>query len=307
MNLSNCPFVSVIVPVFNQAEQLKLCLTALEQQTYPKSLYQVIVVDNGSDEDQNISAVVERFQQAIATCETLPGSYAARNRGMFLAKGPIIAFTDADCIPAANWIEQGVNYLLHTPNCGLVAGKIEIFFRDPQRVTAVELFESITAFPQAELLKQHRGGATANLFTFKQVIDQVGPFAAQMKSRGDLEWGQRVFACGYQQVYGEEACVAHPARYSLRQLYKRTIRLAGGLYDLEGKNSHSLLQRNQRFLQSLMLDLIPPLMFTFNAFMDPRLNRLDHKIKVSCVMFFTRYVTAWEKLRLKFGGVAARE
>jgi len=47
--LSN-PFVSVIIPVLNNSEGLKVSRCS-EKQTYPKSLYKVIVVDNGSDED----------------------------------------------------------------------------------------------------------------------------------------------------------------------------------------------------------------------------------------------------------------
>jgi glycosyltransferase involved in cell wall biosynthesis len=44
-------FISVIIPVFNDAEPLKTCLEALENQTYPKDLYEVIVIDNASDEN----------------------------------------------------------------------------------------------------------------------------------------------------------------------------------------------------------------------------------------------------------------
>jgi len=43
-------YVSVIISVYNDAERLKLCLQALEEQTYPKGYYEVIVIDNGSDE-----------------------------------------------------------------------------------------------------------------------------------------------------------------------------------------------------------------------------------------------------------------
>ena len=50
MSKLSTPFVSVIIPVYNDPERLKTCLQALEEQTYPKSAYEVIVVDNGSDE-----------------------------------------------------------------------------------------------------------------------------------------------------------------------------------------------------------------------------------------------------------------
>ena len=87
-------FVSVIIPVFNDAERLKICLTALEKQTYPQDYYEVIVVDNGSDE--NLENVVKQFTQAKLAYYPELGSYAARNHGIALAKGEILAFTDAD-------------------------------------------------------------------------------------------------------------------------------------------------------------------------------------------------------------------
>lgn len=120
-------FVSVIIPVFNDAERLKICLTALETQTYPQDCYEEIVVDNGSDE--SLENIVKQFPQAkLAYCNN-PGSYAARNHGISLAKGEILAFTDSDCIPASDWLTMGVKRLVATANCGLVAGKIEIFLK----------------------------------------------------------------------------------------------------------------------------------------------------------------------------------
>ncbi|MEQ9355987.1 glycosyltransferase [Coleofasciculus chthonoplastes] len=301
------PFVSVIIPVYNDAERLKLCLEALENQTYPKTGYEVIVVDNASDEAADIKGVVAQFGQAIAAYESTPGSYAARNKGISLAKGEVIAFTDADCIPESDWIEKGVEHLLDVPNCGLVAGKIEIFFKDSTRLTTVELYESLMALPQQEFLENHRYGATANVFTWRNVIKDVGAFDASLKSSGDVEWGQRVHSYGYQQVYAEDTCVAHPARYSFQQLYKRTLRHIGGTYDLQMRRYSSSLKMNQMFMSSLFFNLTPPLQFALTVFRDPIIKNWNHKFKISLVMFFVRYVSAWELMRLKLGGVSERE
>lgn len=297
----------MIIPVFNDAARLKFCLAALETQSYPQSHYEVIVVDNGSDNDQDIQGVVAGFKQAIVTQELIPGSYAARNKGISLAKGEIIAFTDADCIPATDWIEKGVQHLLNTPNCGLVAGEIKVFFKNPERLTPVELFEKVTAFKQKEYLEKYKYGATANLFTFKSVIEDVGYFNNNLKSSGDLEWGVRVAAFNYQQVYAVDTCVAHPARYSFKQIYKRTTRIVGGSYDLQLNKNYSFLQRKKVLLKSLLEDLLPPLNFIIKVFKDFQLNGIGEKLRVSFVMLFIRYVSAWERIRLMLGGVSIRE
>ena len=60
-------FVSVIIPVYNDTERLKRCLGALENQTYPKNLYEVVVVDNGSDD--NVEGLVLLYDQAVMAFE----------------------------------------------------------------------------------------------------------------------------------------------------------------------------------------------------------------------------------------------
>lgn len=307
VNHSRYPFVSVIIPVLNDAKRLRLCLQALEQQTYPKSNYEIVVVDNGSDASENIAAVVAQFGQAIVTTELTPGSYAARNRGISLAQGDVIAFTDADCIPANDWLVQGVKHLLNRPDCGFIAGRVEIFFSNSQRATPVELYEKITAFPQEYLLKQHHYAAAANIFTFRTVIEQVGIFDAGLKSNGDVEWCQRVFAHGYQPDYADSVCVNHPARSSFQQLYKRTRRLAGGIYDLYHRECYSLFDRNKMYALKLFESLLPPVNFVINVFLNSPLQGIKQKLQVSAVMVFVRYVSAGEMIRLKLGGTSIRD
>ena len=224
-------FVSIIVPVYNSHNYLKKCLKALDNQTYPKGLYEVIVVDNGSEED--IKSVVNQFAQTKYAYESQPGSYVARNKGISDATGEIIAFTDADCIPAPDWLEKGTIKFLQTENCGLVGGNIELFFLDSSSLTSVEVYESIEyGFNQEKLINEEHFCQSANLFTSKKIISRVGLFDSSLKSGGDREWGIRVFEKGYQQVYAEDALVKHPARYSWNQLYKRVTRINGGKHDL---------------------------------------------------------------------------
>ncbi len=302
------PFVSVIVPVYNTAEHLKLCLTALEQQTYRGDRFEVIVVDNGSDPSSNIAAIAATFNHAVITQELTSGSYTARNKGIAIATGEIIAFTDSDCVPTCTWLEKGVNHLLNNPKCGLVAGRIDIFFQDPAHISAIEFYDGIImGFPQQEFLEKRRAGLTANVFTWKRVIDQVGIFKGEIKSHADLEWGKRVFASGYEQIYADDACVGHPARHSFKELLNRAIRLAGGSYDLHVKQERSIWRQNKRFLRLLADDLIFHLGKTVaNTIQDSRLHSLDQKLKVLGLVILMKYVTALEKIRLKCGGKSRR-
>jgi glycosyltransferase involved in cell wall biosynthesis len=301
------PFVSVIIPVYNDRDRLQTCLEKLENQTYPQHLYEVIVIDNGSSDLEIIKDIVARFPRFSLAQESFPSSYAARNKGISLAKGEIIAFTDADCLPYLDWIEQGVNHLLSVPSCGLVGGKIELFFQNSNRLTPVELYEKFHAFPQKKFIEQHHYGATANIFTFKRVIEQVGNFEAQLKSNGDFEWGQRIFLAGYQQVYAESVCVAHPARSSFKELYQRNLRLAGGTYDLFRRKKLPRLDFHKLLLKSLLKDLIDPFQFCLKTFKDRKIAKLNQKISICITRFFMMHLRFLEKVRLQIGGISYRQ
>lgn len=299
------PFVSVVIPVFNDEQPLKACLEALAQQTYPHHHYEIVVVDNGSDDLTAIETTVASVPQAILIQASTPGSYAARNRGIERAKGEIIAFTDADCIPASDWIEQGVQHLLATPNCGMVAGRIELLFRSAAGLTPVELYESMAAFSQKQSLERYKGSATANLFTFRSVIETVGLFNATLKSGGDFEWGKRVYQQGYQQVYAESACVSHPARSSFRQLQRKVRRVAGGVYDLYVGQETSLIKKNKAFFRLLYNDLNTVYQSIFRLIADSE-KKLDSKLKVILVILLVGYTNVLEKIRLKLGKASTR-
>ncbi len=298
-------FVSVIIPVFNDVKRLEICLKALENQTYPKLAYEVIVVDNGSTESPDV--IVDQFTQASLTNESQPGSYIARNKGISVAKGEIIAFTDSDCIPAVNWIEAGVNKLLSEPKCGLVAGKIEMFFKTPGQPTIVEMYDTVTFLQQQKYIEFEHYGATANLFTFKKVIETVGDFNSKLKSGGDLEWGQRVFAQGYLQLYAEDCCVAHPARYSFSQIYKKITRTRGSSYDLDTFKELKDVKYSYKNLIKNLSGLTPPLRSSFlSVWFD---KRISNKLKTPIFLFklLVHYIRFWEEKRLQLGRISSRE
>lgn len=296
------PLVSVVIPVYNDADRLDICLARLQIQRY--SPLEVIVVDNGSDDLSAVTTVVNRYEAAQLVRETTPGSYAARNKGIEQAKGEILAFTDADCVPAADWIEQGVIALKSHSNCGLVGGAIEIVMCNPKH--PVELFESVMALAQQKFVTQDRYGATANLFTWPTVFARVGRFNAALKSSGDVEWGQRVFAAGYAQVYSEQAKVQHPARSSFAQLARQASRHAGGFYDLRCRQAVSRWHGNVAFLKLVGFHLMPPMMFALEIASHPKLKGFEEKAKVVMTLAFVRWVTVRTLVGLRFGGVSER-
>jgi len=306
MQSADYPLVSVIVPVFNDEAGLYRCLEALSQQTYPAACLEIIVVDNGSNSLEGVERLVDNYIGVKLVQEQTPGSYAARNRGITLAQGDILAFTDADCIPDLAWIERGLAYFRQPHNYDMVVGRVELFPQDSHNPTLIELYQMVSLFPQERHLKIFKGGATANVLVRRIVIDDVGPFNQSLKSFGDLEWGGRVFQAGYAQIYAEDVRVRHPARPTWDALRRRTMRTAGGMYDHFIRSEDSWLQQNKMLGRLLMQDLIPPINFTISNFKNPKLKTLKQRLGVSALLMGVRYVSALEKMRLRLGGISRR-
>ncbi|MCJ8328721.1 MAG: glycosyltransferase [Lentisphaeria bacterium] len=217
------PFVTVVIPVLNNALGIIKCLNALDLQSYPKDAYEVLVIDNGSKD--NIQEVTKGYSQTRLLFEDYPSQAAARNKGIINAKGDIIAFTDSDCIPALDWLEKGVDQLLRIPDCKYLGGKITVFFQKPEKPTACELYEYIYAFPQKKYIEEQRFSTTANLFTRKSLFNDVGLFKKSSYTGSDNEWGNEVYSKGYQQVYADDVQILHPARHNWRQLSLKQARI----------------------------------------------------------------------------------
>ncbi|MGF1496386.1 MAG: glycosyltransferase [Elainellaceae cyanobacterium] len=218
----NYPFISIIIPVFNNANLLKTCLDGLHKQTYPREFYEIIVVDNNSTED--IQSVVSSYGQAKLVFEATRGSYAARNKGLSVAKGEVIAFIDSDCIPTEKWLESGAKTLEECA-ADLVGGQVSFSFSHQK--TAAEVYDSVTNMQARRNIEERKLTTTANLFTHRYVFEAIGLFPQDAKSGGDLIWTKKATDSNFKIVYASEAIVFHPAR-SLTELLKKQFRVGKG-------------------------------------------------------------------------------
>ncbi len=287
------PLVSVIIPVLNDVEGLRKCLQALQQQTLSCEQYEIIVVDNGPD--QAIQQCVSEFDQIRYFIQTARSSYASRNLGIEASQGSILAFTDADCLPMPTWLEKGIKCLQNTPNCGLVAGNIELFPLDPDHPNAVELFTMITDLCQEKYIKKWYFGATANVFTYRQIFDQVGVFKTTLKSGGDMEWGKRVHQAGYTAIYCTEAVIRHPTRSTWQSIKAKTLRVIGGVHDVFPPQSLRGLINNIRQDWPRGTDIKEILQ-------NPLLKSPQDRLGVLMVVLGVKWLRSSEQVRLFWGG-----
>ncbi len=147
------PFLSVVVPCRGDANVLPACLNALSRQACSFS-FEVIVVDSGGEPslDELLSAL-PCGRLIRSPTGLLPG--AARNLGAESTTGEIIAFTDADCEPAVDWLARSAEALADdTKVVGGVVGHV-------RPLNPIEVADNIMQF--IDFLPGRRASATDSL------------------------------------------------------------------------------------------------------------------------------------------------
>ncbi len=230
---SGVPFVSVIVPVYNDPTGLSETLRVLAKQDYPAGRWEVIVVDNNSTD--NTLQVASSFRGAISKLEILTerrqSSYAARNRGIQEAGGQILAFIDADMTVGRDWISRGVRDI-ESGRGDYVGCRVEVYTSE-SLPTIWAIHDQLTDFPIRHYMQEEHGYTIGgSLFVRRRVFETVGMFDGRLVSGGDREFGNRVQASGFNLFYDHDNVMRHPARSTFRSVWSKYLRIGKGTVDL---------------------------------------------------------------------------
>ena len=212
------PLISVVIPHLNQLEGLEACLASLDAQRLQRSLFEIIVVDNGSNSLPE--GLIANHPGTHLLLELQPGPGPARNLGARSALGEILAFIDADCRAHPNWLRSALNAISSAPQKTILGGDVRIWRDDKDRFTAIEAYESVFGYRFKLYIEQHGFCGTGNLVVRRTDFEKIGPFAG-IQFAEDIEWGQRARAAGYIFRYIPEMIVFHPARRSLAEVYAK--------------------------------------------------------------------------------------
>ena len=133
------PFdVAVVIPHYNQPQCLRRAVAALRDQRTERRL-QVVIVDDGSRRRPTVScSPVGSISFDIVHAEH-GGPAAARNLGLAKVAAPIVAFTDADCVPEPDWVASVVHHFEVTPTTDAITGPL-VDLTKPKRLNVLHRF-----------------------------------------------------------------------------------------------------------------------------------------------------------------------
>lgn len=197
------PKVSVIVPAFNEEKYILKTLRALQQQDYPA--YEVLVVNNASTDRtaEIVASFICRNHLAFrfrVLHEKRQGTQFARECGRRAASGDIIAQLDADCLPPADWISNGVR-LLQPSGIVAVAGPYDYFDGKFLLRTLTRLSQLFILQPLNTLVQLFRKGGViigGNVFIRAGVLEKTGGYNTALCFYGDdVDIALRISRCGH--------------------------------------------------------------------------------------------------------------
>jgi cellulose synthase/poly-beta-1,6-N-acetylglucosamine synthase-like glycosyltransferase len=159
--------ISVIIPFYNTGNKIERCANALLDQSYHKNEYEIIFVDDGSND--GTAEIISKFKKIRLIKQIHKGPAVARNLGVKNSKGQIILFTDADCIPDKAWIKNMVEPFKSKEVIG-VSGTYKTFNKS----------SLIARFAGYEIEERHRK------LKKQEQIDFIGTFSAAFRKSAFL-------------------------------------------------------------------------------------------------------------------------
>ncbi|MDP2278271.1 MAG: glycosyltransferase family 2 protein [Nitrospirota bacterium] len=225
------PFISIIIPVRNDASLLKNCLESILNLDYPKDKIEIIVADGMSTDNTVDTAKQHGARVVMNEKKTVsPG----RNIAFKHAVGEIIAFTDADCVVDKDWIKNSLKYFkddkiacvggpnLTPPDEGDFGKAVGFVFN--QRMFSAG---SIHARELKEV-KEVRSIPGCNAIYKKDALKKVMPIDESLLTCDDTELNQRLLDKGYKLLYTPDVFVWHYRRPNPKKLFIQMYRYAIG-------------------------------------------------------------------------------
>ncbi|MER7166867.1 glycosyltransferase family 2 protein, partial [Micromonospora sp. NPDC000207] len=181
------PLVSVVIPCYNRARTVELCVRSVQRQTYPH--IEIVVVDDASTDDSYTAAVATGATVVRATTNGGPG--AARNIGADRARGEILFFLDADVALEPGSVAAAVAQLRADPGLGAICGVLR-----PESLLSRGIVAEYRALQMYHWWLAQEGPVeglhTALCAMRAEVFRELGPFDPDLRHTEAPEYGHRI-------------------------------------------------------------------------------------------------------------------
>lgn len=176
--------ISVVVPFLNEEAFVRRCVESLLAAEFPEDRVEFIFVDNGSTDAG--PAIVREYPQIQLLTVTEGKVYTARNAALSVARGEVIAFTDADCEVKPGWLEA-IREETFDRGASFVMGAVGFAKPRSELLDIIEIYRNDhIEFVINNRIWNHVYGYTNNMAVRADVFKRLGPFE-ELPVPGDTE------------------------------------------------------------------------------------------------------------------------
>jgi len=207
--------ISIIIPTFNRSLLLYKTLTRVLRQNFPKSLYEIIVVDDGSKDNTQklVTNLRKEYKNLAYVYQKHKGRAVAKNLGIDISRGKLIIFLDDDILVNEQFISEHVKYYKKYDQ--ITVGPIEMP-KEFLESNFIKYISSGTFVKSADSLKKPFFHTTANLSISRNVLgEECFDESFSLYGYEDLDLGYRLFKKGVKTFINKNAKGVHIHKYSL--------------------------------------------------------------------------------------------
>ena len=242
--MANNPFVSVIIPVKNFERTIEKTFEYLLSVDYPRDSWEWVIADGGST-DKTID-VIKDWQKKypfikLVEVPNCPSPGFARNRALEVVRGEFLFFTDADCAPDKNWINEMLRHFARDPKIAAVGGEVYTLKVDPDNLVEAwcQHFRFNMVSPRYGFIREgyypdfpqepkpsdiggHKGYffGTCNVAYRKSILDKLNLKFWERPTGEDMNLSYEARRSGYKFYFAPKAKVDHMHRADLKVLRK---------------------------------------------------------------------------------------
>jgi glycosyltransferase involved in cell wall biosynthesis len=224
------PLFSIIVPTYNRPAGLAACLEALSRLDYPRDLFEVMVVDDGSETPLQavVSDFLDRLDVTLLT-QTHAGPAAARNTGAKRAKGKFLAFIDDDCTPVPDWLQKLADRFTEIPDQAIGGRIINSLSGNSYSTTSQIILDVVYAYYDGSR-DRPPFFPSGNLALPADQFRAIGGFDITFETSEDRDLCDRWLSHGFGMTYAPEVLVYHNHPLTFDAFWRRYLNYGRGAF-----------------------------------------------------------------------------
>lgn len=228
----NLPFVSALLVTRNEQDYIEKAMLSLINQTYPKELFEIIVIDGESTDNtlKIVNQLIEKYKTAFFDIRVINNSKhilsSGWNLGIKNARGDYVVRIDAHAEAALDFIEKNVETMLSAKDAVCVGGKLttKSLGGDDDIISKV-LSSPFGVGNSSFRVSETAGYADTAVYGLykKEIFEKVGYFNEQYVRNQDIELHSRIRASGGKFYFNPQINCVYYSRNSVKKMVKQAF------------------------------------------------------------------------------------